>query len=290
MKASMEKKACLVYISPAGTTRETVKKIAALLEKQEFIVNELDLARLKNGESDRFIREELPRASLLLVGSPTYASHILYPIERFIENLPETDGTPALAFSTFGGVSKGVALVQLTEALQRKGYRVKGAAKVLCRHSLYFRARRPMAQGHPDEGDFKVLEEWLDAVASRLDKDDPCALDPAFLRPGNPIPRLLASTVMNMSVFGAVMPKYRFRPERCTDCAACRKKCPTGRLDDLPPGKSVGGCLYCMECVAACQSGAFDAPMWLIQPMIRFMQVLSSRWEEQRTKYYLACR
>lgn len=286
---SSKKSACLVYISPAGTTRETARRIATMLENRGYTVDELNLAGSGNGEPARFIGEKLSRASLLVVGSPTYASHILYPVERFLDDLPVANGTPALAFSTFGGVSKGVGLVQITEALGRKGYRVKGAAKVLSQHSLFFRARRPLAQGHPDQGDFKVLEEWLEAAAGHLDEDDPCALDPITLRPSHPVPRLLASTVMNMRMFGAVMPKYRFRQERCLDCKACRKRCPVGRLDELPPGKNGERCLYCMECVAVCRSGAFDAPMWMLHPMVRMMRMLSGRWEEQRTKYYLAC-
>lgn len=279
--------ACLVYISPAGTTRKVGKKIASLIEGLGYRVSELDLGQADREEIERFLGEDLGRASLLVVGSPAYANHMVRPVGSFLDELPGVKGVPALVYTTFGGVSKGVTLEQMAQALQRKGYRVKGAAKVLCVHSLFFRARRPLAQGHPDEGDYEVLGEWIGAVASRLETGDPYELDPREVRPASPFLRLLDSTVINMRVTGAILPTYRFCSVRCRRCGACQARCPTGRLAYLPPGRGRRGCLYCMECIRVCPGAAFDAPMWVTHFFIRTMQRLMSRWEEQRTKYYL---
>ncbi len=281
------KSACLVYLSPAGTTRKVGRKITALIEGLGYRVSELDLGKADREEIERFKDEDLGRASLLVVGSPVYADHIVYPVESFLNGLPDANGVPALVYVTFGGVSKGVTLEQMTEALQRKGYRVKGAAKVLCVHSLFFQARRPLAQGHPDEGDYAVLEKWISAVAARLEAGDPYRLDPRAVKPASPVLRLLAATVINMRVTGAILPRYRFCSVRCRRCGACQAQCPTGRLAYLPPMRGREDCLFCMECVRVCPAAAFDAPMWMTHSVLRIMQRLTSRWEEQRTKYYL---
>jgi ferredoxin len=281
------KSACLVYISPSGTTRKVGRRIAASIESLGYRVRQLDLGKADRREIERFAEEDLGRASLLVVGSPVYADHIVYPVESFLEGLPDANGVPALVYATFGGVSKGITLKQMTEALQRKGYRVKGAAKVLCVHSLFFRARHPLAQGHPDEGDYAVLEKWLNAVADKLEAGDPYELNPRAVKPASPILRLLISTVINMRVTAMILPRYRFCSIRCRRCGACQAQCPTGRLAYLPPMHSRENCLFCMECVRVCPAAAFNAPMWMTHTVLRIMQRLTSRWEEQRTKYYL---
>lgn len=284
------KNACLVYISPAGTTRKVSRFMAAWLERRGYTINELDLGRSgedNRGKIEAFVENELPGASLLVVGSPCYADHVAYPVGRFLESLPRADGVPALAYTTFGGVSKGVTLVQMAGALQKRGYRVKGAAKVLCVHSLFFRARHPLAHGHPGEEDWRLLEKWLGAVEDRLERDDTYRMDPASMRPESPVLRLLAATVFNMRVIGAVMPLYRFCSVRCRRCGACQDLCPTGRLDILPPPRGRKDCLYCLECVRVCPGGAFDAPMWMTHAFVRAMRFIVGRWEDQRTEYYI---
>ncbi len=287
METTTEKSACLVYISPAGTTRKVGCRIASSLEEQGYTLSELDLGKAGREEIERFVREDLCRASLLVVRSPTYADHIVYPVGSFLRSLPDVKGMPALVYATFGGVSVGVTFKRMIAALQSKGFRVKGAAKVLCVHSLCFRARRPVAQGHPDEGDFAMLEEWVGTVAARLETDDLYALDPRDVQPTSPVLRLLVSTVFNMRIMGAVMPRYRFVSVRCRRCGACQAQCPTGRLDYLPPRRSRKNCLYCMECVRVCPAAAFDAPMWMIHFFVHILKRLVGRWEEQSTKYYL---
>jgi len=287
MEMTVDRYACLVHVSPAGTTRKVGRKIATVLEGQRYRTSELDLGKADRGEIRRFVDEELAHASLLVMGSPTYADHILYPVGSFLDDLPEANGKPALVYATFGGVSKGVSLVEMTAALHRKGYRVKGAAQVLCVHSMFFRSAHPLMQGHPDESDFKVLEEWMDELSDRLESGDPYALDARSVRPSSPLFRLLISTVVNMRLLGAIIPRYRFCSARCRQCGACQARCPTGRLEYLPAKRGNRRCLYCLECVRVCPSGAFDAPMWMIHPFVRTLQKLMSRWEEQRTKYYL---
>ncbi len=262
-------------------------KLGELLERQGYATSQLDLGKASRGDIESFIRDELSRASLLVVGSPAYAHHALFPVVTFMGMLPDVPGTPALVFSTYGGVSKGVTLVQLAEALQCKGYRVKGAAKVLCVHSLFFRAKRPPAEGHPDESDWELLEEWIGAVAGRLETEERYTLDPASLRPASPVLRFMDASFFNMRLFSLMFPRFRFCSVRCRRCGTCQDRCPTGRLDILPPPRAGKDCLYCLECVRVCPGAAFDAPMWLIQPFILVMKHLVNRWEDPVTEYYL---
>ena len=121
--------ACLVYVSPAGTTRKVGRKSPPRSRVSGTGCANSTWTRRDRREIDRFVNEDLGRASLLVVGSPVYADHLVYTVESFLGELPDVNGIPALAYVTFGGVSKGITLKQMTEMLQRKGYRVKGAAR-----------------------------------------------------------------------------------------------------------------------------------------------------------------
>lgn len=281
-----EKTAALCYVSPQGTTRKAGRKITSFLKDYGYARREYDLA----GSGDDRLREaaeKTAREDLLIVGSPVYADHILDPVRRFLQYLPGAEEKPALVYATFGEVSKGVSLYEMSRALALKGYSVKGAAKVLCLHSMMFRSERPLGEGHPGTADWKVLEEWIGRVINRIEGDSDDELDVRGMRSRSRLYRLLTRTVFDMRFMGRVAPPISFDPEKCTDCGACKKRCPTGRLDSIPGAPPEGPCLHCYECVRSCPQGAMEAPMYYSYPFIRFFQSSASRREEQATKYYL---
>ncbi len=52
-----------------------------------------------------------------------------------------------MPFATWGGVTSGLALPDLAEALQAKGFQPVGAAKVLAEHASMWAAPEPLAPG-----------------------------------------------------------------------------------------------------------------------------------------------
>lgn len=279
--------AALCYLSPQGTTRKVGRKLASFLSGHGFETVELDLALREGADSIRSLAKQAGEASLLVVGTPVYADHALYPVVSFLEELPRAGGKPALAYVAFGGVSKGVALHQVADLLRSRGYSVKGVAKVLCVHSMMFRDEEPVGGSHPGEEDWDVLKDWIDAVVERLEPGNTGELDIDRFRSRNPATRLLTSTLFNMRFMGKVTPKIRFHRGRCTGCGACGERCPVGRLDNLPKIPWRPRCLHCYECVRVCPEGALDARISRSYPVIRFFRAISGCREKQITKYYL---
>lgn len=287
MNAPDNKTLALVYMSPRGTTRKVGRTIASFLADLGYTTTEYDLAQTK-AEEMRSVAAEAGRHDLLLVGSPVYADHPLRPINRFLEDMPRVNKTPALTYATFGGVSKGVALYEVGRLLTERGYSVKGAAQVQSVHSMMFRSRNPIGNNHPGVEDWQVLDEWVDLVAPRLTDGDTGELEIGSTRRDSRFYIMLTKTVFNMRVMGMMMPPIRFNPEKCTDCGVCVARCPSGRLHSIPGGPDKGvGCLHCFECVRVCRMGAMNAPMLPGSLFIRLFQKISKRHEVQSTKYYL---
>ena len=285
MRNKTIKSVALCYLSPQGTTGQVGRKIASLLSDHGFITLEYDLSRGAGTGSIRSMAKQAGEASLLVVGTPVYADHAVYPVVSFMKDLPDGGGKPALAYVTFGGVSAGVAPFRVTDLLRSRGYSVKGVASVLCVHSMMFGNEEPVGGGHPNESDWSVVSEWIDTVADRLEPDDDRELDIDRMRPRSPAVRLLTSTVFDMRFMGKVAPKIRFHRGMCTRCGACAARCPVGRLDNLPEISRNPRCLHCYECVRVCPEGAFDARMWISYPVIRFFSKMAGRGEEQVTRY-----
>jgi NAD-dependent dihydropyrimidine dehydrogenase PreA subunit/flavodoxin len=281
-----KKSAALVYLSPQGTTRKAGRMIAALLDDRGYSTSEFDLSRVPRDGMREVARKAVSR-DLLVIGSPVYSHHPLRPVLRFIESLPVMDGKPALVFATFGGVTKGVALFEMASMLAEKGYRVKGAAQVLAVHSMMFREKNPVGNGHPRDEDRDVLAEWVDRVAERLGPDNAEVVDVETLRRRGAVYRVTARYVMAMGVVGKVLPRVSYHQVECDDCGACKERCPVGRLDVIPEPPRSDDCLKCYECVRVCPQGAMDAPMFYAAPMVRMVSKVEGRHGEQFTKYYV---
>lgn len=143
------KSVALCYLSPQGTTGQVGRKIASLLSDHGFITLECDLSRGAGTGSIRSMAKQAGEASLLVVGTPVYADHAVYPVVSFLKDLPDGGGKPALAYVTFGGVSAGVAAYEVTDLLRSRGYSVKGVTSVLCVHSMMFGNEEPVGGGTP---------------------------------------------------------------------------------------------------------------------------------------------
>jgi len=272
-----------VHISPSGSTREVGRRICSYLAERGYEAAEFDVARYRGREGEvlRGVRE----SSLVLAGSPVYADHALRPLVSLLKSLPRGGGKPALAFVTYGEVSSGSSLYQMWKLLDGNGYRVQGLAEVLSVHSMMFRSGRPLGKGRPGEGDFEVLEGWIDDIAPRLEQGETVGIDASCVRPAG-IDTVLDATVCRPEFMRYLWPNIRFRPEKCNSCGICRERCPAGRLGDLPRIDGANRCLYCYQCVRSCPEGAFDAPMWMVSPFVRAFSKLSGMRKRHSTRVY----
>ncbi|WP_319522023.1 EFR1 family ferrodoxin [uncultured Desulfosarcina sp.] len=248
------KTAFVVYCSPAGSTRHVAEVIAASLKENSVTVHTLDLGSA--ADPAPFV-EQLQAAGeggCLFVGSPVYRDVAVPPVMAFLNQLPPVSGLAAVPFVTWGGATSGLALWQMGQALQGKGFVLAGAAKVLGIHSMMWNDDSPVGQGHPDADDDRQIRELVDRLAqgnaSSLSLD---TLDGLSAEDSGEVRKKLDGPWQNV-------PKT-IDEEKCTQCGTCVQVCPAGAvaLDPLPVFGAT--CFDCFNCVRECPESAIASPV-----------------------------
>ena len=257
----------LVYISPNGSTGQVADVLADHLQAGGARVDRLDLAG--PASYDAFIEklENDPQACLL-IGSPVYRDMAVPPVMAFIDALAATDTHWAVPFVTWGLACSGVALWQMGGALQAKGYRIAGAARVAALHAMMWPADGPVGEGHPDEADKQQVRD----LADRLLVDGKNGAFTAL-----PLETLDYQPAERAAEFKAkieqpwmIIPKT-VDEETCTQCGECVEACPVAAvsLDSYPV--FTAACFDCFNCIRLCPETAIEpaVPLAKIEGMIR---------------------
>ena len=198
----------------------------------------------------------LDRPSCLWIGSPVYCDHALPLVAEWIEGLPHSTRGFAVPFVTWGGVSSGLALPELAEALQARGFQTVGAAKVLAEHSSLWAAAEPLGAGRPDAADLAQVRELVAAVVANLGQAAPAPLDLRRLDYLSPSLRTEAAS-KSLAKAKSMMPAPRAVETRCTRCGECAAACPVGAVTLDPYPVMAEHCVRCQQCVRICPEGAF---------------------------------
>lgn len=246
----------IVYFSPAGTTRAVAVFLAITLRQRGAKVSMVDLGA--GGVEDP--SADWPQHCCLWVGSPVYCDHAVPLVEDFIHDLPTECGGFSVPFATWGGVTSGLTLLELAAQLSAHGYVPLGAAKVLAVHSCLWMAQHPLGGGHPDAGDFTLLQSLVAAVLAKLEQGGVTPLALAELDYLSP--RLKdSSSRKNLGAIKAVLPQRQVERELCDLCANCVEVCPVSAITMEEYPVIGAGCILCMMCVRSCPQGAypFDA-------------------------------
>ena len=164
-------KAFIVYSSPAGTTRHVARVIENTLKDRGYKCGVTDLGNKDDCLNLNSKVKDLATDHCLWVGTPVYTGHAVPQVTRFISGLPESTGSCAVPFVTWGGVSSGLALYEMGRGLSEKGYTVLGAAKVLAVHSLMWQFKSPLGEGHPDAEDDSMIKGMVKEIDSKLGSD-----------------------------------------------------------------------------------------------------------------------
>lgn len=249
---------CIVYISPAGTTRHVAQVIARELTALGKPCRSIDLG-------DKACRSELttalPAASgdtCLFIGSPVYASHAVPAVMDCIKNLPVGAGCCSVPFATWGAVTSGVALAEMAAALEEKGFPAIAGAKIVAEHSLLWQSEKPFGKGRPDADDDRKVRDMVQKVVASLDAGTPAYLPAGVVNyQPEPLQKVMAGFVL--SAVRKVLPQISLKRDLCTLCGDCVAACPAEAVElaDGPLFKDC--CIACYNCLRACPEHALVA-------------------------------
>lgn len=250
----MTQTAHLVYLSPTGTTRRVVAKIAEGIKARHLVHH--DLTR-PGSDGARVLTE-----GVAIIGVPVYAGRVP---ELFLHRFQgvTASGMPAVLVALYGNREFEDALVELCDLAVAQGFTVIAAGAFIGEHS-YSTPDRPIAAGRPNDGDLSLAREFGQRVADKIAKGI-CECPP--IEGNHPYRERVK--------LGGIAPETD--PEKCALCGQCATVCPSGVITvSGSVDTDATGCIMCCACLRTC---SFDA---------RYIQ--HPRVEEKRAQLYRHCR
>lgn len=275
---------CIAYISPNGSTTKVAETIA---DQVADCGAEAALTDLSNGEETQSLIRKMSsdEETLLFVGSPVYMNMAVPPVMAFIDKLPHSPGRWAVPFVTYGMACSGIALWQMADALQGKGFRIAGAAKVAALHSMMWSSDHPEGEGCPTADDLSHVRTLVETIQSRLNSSAlvPLNLSALDYHP----PELAAKSKEQLTQPRKGIPRT-VDEDMCDVCGECEQNCPVGAIT-LDPTPSFGeACFDCCNCIRLCPKNAIipAVPLAAIQKMIH--ERVKTIDEQPRSQLFLA--
>jgi ferredoxin/flavodoxin len=267
MRGELKMSFCIAYISPNGATAKVAGALVDQLSKNGASVTVSDLSQ---AGADRSLIDGLKAdaKAWLVIGSPVYRDVAVPPVMAFIDALPMSDKGWAVPFVTYGRACSGVALWQMAKALQARGYRIAGAAKVVALHAMMWQSDHPEGAGHPDAEDLRQVRQLADTLLAQFSSGHPAdiSLEELDYQPDE----LAREFKAKIGQPWMVVPKT-VDQGACTQCGICVEHCPPAAISLDPTPVFSDGCFDCFNCIRLCPEKAIipAVPMAKIEAMIR---------------------
>jgi ferredoxin len=234
-----------LHFSPNGGTKAAVDGLAAGVLSKEIV--EIDMTLPANRNMDWTFKE----SDLVLVGMPVYSGRLPAISAEIFKKL-EGNKAKTIAIASYGNRHYDDALLELTNELDTKGFRVVAAGAVIAEHCL----ETSVAAKRPDANDQVKLREVATQVVAKLQAEK--YEQPVV--PGHLPYRDLKATPTPTG------------NDTCDQCGLCAKNCPTEAIDFLD-GRITDPdlCIYCARCINICPKGARSTEklagtkQWLIE-------------------------
>ncbi len=224
----------LVYFSPNGTTRRVIMEVAKGIELKSV---SYDLSIHKEKKPSLNFKEN----DFVLFGIPVYSGRVPAIFLEYFETLQGKD-TPCALVATYGCRAYEDALLELKTEVQKRGFKVIGAAAFPTEHSLM----RSIGMSRPNKTDLKTIADYGVQLNRRL-KQEASFKDFDLPVPGNEPYRKVGKSTL--------IPKVDVT--LCTECKNCAKLCPTGAIRvDAPKKMDKTKCISCLKCVRNCKQHA----------------------------------
>ncbi|BES63853.1 EFR1 family ferrodoxin [Gottschalkiaceae bacterium SANA] len=234
-----------LHFSPNGGTKAAVDDLAAGFTAKEIV--EIDMTVPANRKTDWTFKE----SDLVLAGMPVYSGR-LPAISAEIFKMLQGNKAKTIAIASYGNRHYDDALLELTNELDAKGFRVVAAGAVIAEHCLEI----SVAAKRPDAVDRAKLLEIAGLVNAKLE----------------------ANNDQQPEVYGNIPYKeLKATPtpignDDCDQCGLCAKNCPTEAID-FSDGRKTDPekCIYCARCINICPKGArsteklVGTKQWLIE-------------------------
>jgi len=222
----------IIYFSGTGNT----KAVAQTYDKY--------LSEAGHSVSTQSIEEHvvIKDIDLLIIGGPIYAGNMPDELINWVrKNVPKTDKTKAVVFSTSAVLGNAFGVLSIGKKLTKKGYQVIDKPTLIMPRNFYVGKYDPTPVKEQKEQFYKMLELVKESVVN---------INPnASINFKSSIGIDLMADLFRM--MAKKMGKNFKINEGCIDCGICEKNCPKSNID-LSNKSYLNKCILCTRCIHNC--------------------------------------
>lgn len=223
-----------LFFSPTQSSKKIALAIADLLAANLGAKKKVQDLTLPQGRTQSAV---CGPEDALVFAFPVYGGRVPHLLEATLAGL-EGRGAPAVAAAVYGNRDYDDALLEATDLLTERGFKVIAAGAFIAEHSLTSK----VGTGRPDAADMRIVTDFARAAANKIVAGKPGIVTVKGQRP-----------YKERSAAAPVSPKTG---DGCTDCMICVAGCPVGVISDDNPRLVNQGCIRCFACVKSCPEGA----------------------------------
>lgn len=243
----MNKRINTMYFSATDTTKKVVTKVADKIAEnvdRQIAINSIDFTLPKARKEKVCFTEK----DLVIMGVPVYAGRVPNVLLKYLDTILG-NGALVIAIVVYGNRNYDDALIELTDILKLKDFKVIGAGAFIGEHSF----SKTLAKNRPDERDMAIVTEFANKIYSKMKSED--KLRPIVVKGNKPYRKYYKpkNEEGNPVDIRKVTPKTN---NNCKNCKLCANICPMGSIDAKDVSKMNGICIKCCACIKKCPNNA----------------------------------
>ena len=240
----------LVYFSPSGSTEKIVRRIASAIHGPEMKTYNL-LPSAARKKQYVFGKEDL-----VIYGS--ISAGMLFTKAEEIFGCLQGNETPFIGVVSFGNAYYGVALTEMKERAESRGFKVCALGAFVAQHTM----APEVGAGRPDAKDEAIMVDFgRKAYEKILAGDDVLHRQPVtYWSSSEQFNQYIAFRETNKEPYCFPL-EFRAKKisDACIKCKTCVRNCPADAIDIENKTFDLEACIGCFGCINRC-------PMHAISP------------------------
>lgn len=230
-KGNSDMKVNEIFFSPTGSTKSVVRLISSVWAGEPA---EIDCSL---PDSD-YGATGFGADELCIIGVPSFGGRVpAVALERL--GRMKAHGTPAVIIATFGNRDYDDTLLELRDALKKRGFHVIAAIAAVTEHSIM----RQFGSGRPNAADENELRGYSETIKRAMES-------------GEPLPEVGVKGNMPYRDYSG-LPFIPSAGSACNRCGTCAKVCPMCAIPfENPSETDKQRCITCMRCARVCPQRA----------------------------------
>ncbi|HPA62740.1 MAG TPA: 4Fe-4S binding protein [Spirochaetota bacterium] len=274
-------KTVAIYISPNGTTRKALNCLGNIFRENGHEFSTLDISKVES--NPKSAAQILKDADLIGIASPVYHLRIFKTLDKYLKQnlssiLSRSNIKSYFALVTYGGVTSGKALLNISRILNKNNIPLCGALKITAPHFW-------KTDGYPDAETEIFIRDFFNKLNAKN-------FAPMSFSKTESILSYQKKMIKFIYPFGRIIGFLRrhhisFDETKCNKCGRCIKECSINAIEFKQniirnPHK----CAYCYHCAEICTKKAFKVDIAEIERIVRTNRKIAGT-EYPQNEYFL---